>query len=382
MALQLQASDLEAPLKRALNQRNVRIGSWASTALAAGGSRLAGGLGVYRVHGTAMSDDIPLSWSLILKAMRAETGELSNSDSSAWSYWKREALAYQSGILAQLPGGIRAPRCYGVDERLDGSVHLWLEDVPSAGSDWPPQQYALVARHLGRFNGAYLAGHPLPALRSWMLPGRTRQWIDASDSIAQRAMRWRDTPLARSWFGRNGLTQTLNMLRRMRALLPAFERLPACYCHHDAHRRNLIDAIGADGQSETVAIDWALTGPGRLGEEIGASMIVALEFLDIPASRAHEFDQLTFAAYVDGLRDAGWRGDQRLARIGCAFNAVVITGLFWNLYFLERAQIVEGAEVLSNMIGRPFDEIVRQYAELLPFLLDLGSEAELLATVL
>ncbi len=112
------------------------------------------------------------------------------------------------------------------------------------------------------------------------------------------------------------------------------DELPAYFCHHDAHRRNLIDSVGAAGQSET-----------------------------------------------DGLRDASWRGDQRLARFGCAFNAVVITGLFWNLYFLERAQADQGADVLSNMIGQPFDAIVQQYAELLPFLLELGAEAERLATV-
>jgi hypothetical protein len=236
-------------------------------------------------------------------------------------------------------------------------------------------RHGLAARHLGQFNGAYLAGHPLPPAQPWMLWGRTRQWIEFIRPIAARSRQWEETPLAHRWFGRNGLDRTLRLWSQVETLLQVFERLPVCYCHHDAFRRNLLDRTRGDGSSETVAIDWALTGYGRIGEEIGVTVAVALEFLDVPAAQARELDQVVFAGYSDGLRDAGWRGDVRLARFGCAVNALVVTGLMWNLFFLENAQNSEGIAMLEGISNQPFDLIIEQYAEMLPFLLDLGEEA-------
>src|SRR5207237_402832 len=87
-------------------------------------------------------------------------------------YGKREALAYASGLLDDLPGGIAAPRCFAVEERTDESCWLWLEEVGDRhGSRWPLSQYARAARALGRFNGAYLAGRALPAY-PWLGPPR------------------------------------------------------------------------------------------------------------------------------------------------------------------------------------------------------------------
>ena len=44
-------------------------------------------------------------------------------------YWRRELEAYRSGLLTEGAGGLAAPHCYGVEERPDGAVWLWLEDV-------------------------------------------------------------------------------------------------------------------------------------------------------------------------------------------------------------------------------------------------------------
>ncbi|MCB0084638.1 MAG: hypothetical protein KDE47_27045, partial [Caldilineaceae bacterium] len=41
-----------------------------------------------------------------------------------------------------------------------------------------------------------------------------------------------------------------------------------------------------------------------------------LKFIFADATRLAELDQTIFAGYVDGLRDVGWQGDERLVRFG------------------------------------------------------------------
>ena len=100
-------------------------------------------------------------WSIILKIV-SRRAELDSGT--------REARAYQSGLLADLPGGMAAPRCLAVEEQAGHELWMWLEEVTDhMGQPWPLARYRLAARHLGRFNGAYLAGRPLPA-DPWLSP--------------------------------------------------------------------------------------------------------------------------------------------------------------------------------------------------------------------
>src|SRR5262245_51467453 len=76
---------------------------------------------LYRFVGNAQHQGKIVPWSLVLKVVPSS---ISDDDPTAWFYWKREPLAYQSGLLADLPGGLRAPRCFGVVELPDGDN--WL----------------------------------------------------------------------------------------------------------------------------------------------------------------------------------------------------------------------------------------------------------------
>ena len=94
-----------------------------------------------------------------------------------WNYWKREALAYQSGILdsasSEVGDGLAAPRCRGVVERSPTEVWLWLEDIDGVlASECPLQRYRRAACHLGRLQDSYLTGHPVPD-QAWL----TRNWL-------------------------------------------------------------------------------------------------------------------------------------------------------------------------------------------------------------
>ena len=105
--------------------------------------------------------------SAVLKLLHLERGE------SRWPaepneadpyFWRREALAYTSGLLngSVLP---RAPSCRGVFERADGTVALWLEDVPPPPA-WTPELLGSVAHGLGRMQ-ARLATKAMSSIANW-----------------------------------------------------------------------------------------------------------------------------------------------------------------------------------------------------------------------
>ena len=61
---------------------------------------------VYHVTGTAVSHSKAVSWAVVLKVLRADP---LHGDPADWAYWRREALLYTSGLLDDLPGGLRTP---------------------------------------------------------------------------------------------------------------------------------------------------------------------------------------------------------------------------------------------------------------------------------
>ena len=103
-------------LQNALGNQDVRIHDWELQPLKGG---LEFDSSIYRLQGLAMAGGEARNWSLILKVIRPEK---QFDDSRGYRYWKREALAYQSGLLQELPCGVTAPRCYDINENTDGSV--------------------------------------------------------------------------------------------------------------------------------------------------------------------------------------------------------------------------------------------------------------------
>src|SRR5579859_210409 len=159
------AAALQGPLCRLLGSEQITIGAWHVTPLP---NSLGGATGgIYRVEGSAIASGESAPFALVLKIIRGlGSGTASaapvSADPVGSHYWRREALAYQSGLLADLPG-LAAPHCYGVEEQVDGAHWLWLEAVQDDGGPmWPLDCYGTAARHLGQFNGAYLAGRPRP----------------------------------------------------------------------------------------------------------------------------------------------------------------------------------------------------------------------------
>ena len=98
----------------ALDRESVDIIDWDHSQIHGGaGDQGRGLVGLYRFAGHCRDQNEVIPWSLILKIVNSS----SDAEEPAHPlYWKREVLAYQSGLLANLPGGIVAPRCFAVTE--------------------------------------------------------------------------------------------------------------------------------------------------------------------------------------------------------------------------------------------------------------------------
>ena len=101
--LAIDRSMLTPPVRRALNSARADIAAWEVMPVA---HRLINRVSgrICRVRGTARDGASDRSFSLILKMIHLPVADATSffngsDDPAHWNYWKREALAYQSGML-------------------------------------------------------------------------------------------------------------------------------------------------------------------------------------------------------------------------------------------------------------------------------------------
>jgi hypothetical protein len=339
-----------------------------------------GGQGLYRFAGEARTRDEVRPWSAVLKVCPPE-GE--DSDPAAWDAPRREALAYGSGFLDQLPGPLVAPRCLGVTDRPDGSVWLWLEEiVDECPGPWSIDRFVLAARHLGRFNGAFLAAGPLPE-HAWFSRNWLRRYIAAEGVAAATIEVPADAPaLLRQCFPPPVTFWLRELWAERETFLSVLDRLPQTICHHDAFRRNLFARRRADGEEQTVAIDWAFAGVGAVGAELTPLVQGSLGFFEVRDCAPRELTEAALAAYVTGLREAGWDGDERLVRLGFVATAALLYTV--GTAGLTMAMIADPTEypAYEHAMGLSMAEAVAVWVELSTFTFELVEEARRLLTQL
>ena len=334
------------------------------------------GLGLYRVSGAAYVDGTSRPWALVVKVYAAADG----ADPRSWDYPAREGLAYRSGLLAALPGGLAAPRCLAFEAQPDGTSWLWLEALADAHtSPWPLARYARAARYLGRFNGAYLTGVPLPN-QPWLSQGWLRDFVAPSGSHVSELERLASTdgfPLLQRLYPPSVITELRRLWEERESFLAALDRLPRTLCHHDAFRRNLLSRAGPEGEA-LVAVDWAYMGHGAVGEELVPLVLGSLYFLEAPGITPHELDPACFTAYVAGLREAGWLGDERLVRLG--FTADAALRYIVGCLYLMLPMVTDPAQqpLEEALLGYPLEEVMEAYIALWPFQFELAEEARAL----
>jgi thiamine kinase-like enzyme len=100
--------------------------------------------------------------------------------------------------------------------------------------------------------------------------------------------------------------------------LAVMESLPRTLCHLDVWPHNMF----ARDDVRTALVDWAFVGDGALGEDVGNLIPDSVFDLFQPADRLTELDELVYGSYVEGVRAAGWSGDERLVRLAVCASAV------------------------------------------------------------
>jgi hypothetical protein len=265
--------------------------------------------------------------------------------------WFREVLAYRSGLLDQLRDGLVAPRCYGMQERPDGSLWLWLEDLGRIdGQPWAPAQYGRIAGHIGRFNGAWAAA-PLPTPAPWWSTDWLRTWVAGVTEPLTAFATAAGHPPAEVLCPAPLVEQFLHLWEERARFLAGRDLLPRTLCHHDLNRRNLFWRPDPRGAAQLVAIDWADMGLGVVGEDLGPLVLSTLWWDHIPLHRAREVEAATFAAYVAGLRMAGWRGEVRTVRLGYTIWMALRCGSLVALWLVEFAAGTLTVEALGCVLG-------------------------------
>jgi len=368
--LSINRDTLTPLVRQALGSETAEVASWDAQQIHASATRAR----ILRISGSAFDRRDRVPWSLVVKTIPSQPDR---DEPSGPHYWKREILLYQSGLLDDLPGGLAAPRCLGITGQPGGEFWIWLEDVKDdIEPEWPLAHYGVVARHLGQFNGAYLVGRPVPS-EPWLSRGWLRQWGAQDAPGIKRLRASQEHPLVRRVYPPAVAESLFRLWEERAAFLSALDDLPQTFCHLDAFRRNLLARHTADGRCQTVAIDWAFTGVGAIGEEIGSLVLASLSHNEVEWEEGLSLDRIVFDGYLEGLREVGWSGDRRAVRFGYTASTVLRYGfcLRINLSVL----VDESVRVRwERSLGRPMEDVADLWGEGGSFLLGLLEEARAL----
>ena len=318
--LKLDEATLTPLVRAVLTNVQAHLLDWSVQPLEGGFS----GAAVYRIHGHAQTADGRQPWSLIVKVI---TPALGSQEPTAWDYWKREVLVYQSEILAGLPEDLIAPRCFAITEQVDDEFWIWLEDMAeSNAAPWSLARYGLAAHHLGQWNGNFLVNATLPPEPWWRSADVRQRFAQAEPGISHLPT-LRDHPLFAELLPDDTVDRMQRLWRERAQFLATLDRLPSTFCHRDSVSRNLMSRPRPGRAEATVVLDWGMAGYGLLGEELVPLFAGTLQFVAVEIECIAELERLIFAGYMAGLRAAGWQGDERLVRFGFTALAALKLGV-------------------------------------------------------
>jgi hypothetical protein len=316
-------------------------------------------------------------WKVVLKCINnpKEWGQ----EPRGWSYWQREILAFKSGFLAQLPAGVRAPRFYQVTENENGAW-VWMEHIQEVtGKQWSLDYFQRTARQLGIFQGKYLQKTPLTD-RPWLSQFFFRNVWRAEDfwsgfmNPAAKGNAWQ-SPITQRGFDDKQKSRVLQLLMEKEHFFEANDRLPQVLCHYDASRRNFMWSRSLQtGEEELIGIDWAFTGIGALGNDLGGLIGTSMFFFEYSPTDAESLEAAILEGYLAGLNDIGVKIDARLVRLGYLISLSLWMGATlpgWSALMLSP----DSEFNVQAMYGRQAKEVLAGWVQLHEFCLDRADVA-------
>ena len=324
--------------------------------------------GVYRVRADGRT--------AVLKIVRFGTDAdpnalwVSGAEPTHRNYWKREWLAFDSGLLDELPGRLRAPRTLLTTQPHDLEGWIWMEDAHGrhAGA-LTLDDYALIGRALGEMQGAFAVGTPPLPTDDWLSRKWLRGWVDASDAqvVALRdSPGWDDERLATLLPHRD---RALELWAARGELLGIVEQAPHTLVHLDFWPMNLF--VDDD---DVVAIDWSQVGIGGVAQDLDQITLDPVWMQVMPDVDPRQLEWRIVPAYLEGLHSAGFDVDESdLQRWYAAAAAVK----YLPLLELQVSVAVDPAKVAAaeRRWSRPFADITASKARVVQRAIELGEWA-------
>lgn len=320
--------------------------------------------------------------SAVVKVVRPRSDDPADPsrDPASFRWWRREAELLGSPLLGPYrSAGVRPPALLAMFDRADGSVAIWLEDVQGrSGSALGPGELRRAARRLGLAQGRVVvdAGpglgpvHPFPLSRDFLASYLRDLAPRVPYQLLDDPSAWR-RPLVAERFP-PGLREPLGRLHAEQARFVGWvSSAPSTLAHHDVWPNNLFETN--DG---FVLIDWAFAGMGSLGQDPGNLVLDSVWDLLMPATLLPALDAAVWSGYREGLREAGWDGDERRVRLAMCASAVKYDWL--TPVMLERAADLRHVGYGGAVMDEP-DRLFEERGLGLAFMAGWADEARRLA---
>jgi hypothetical protein len=242
--------------------------------------------------------------------------------------WHVEADVYASGLLADLPAGLRSPRLLLVEELGDDWTRLWMEDVEAPPAAWDVARYQTAAHALGRLAGRFPAARlpkGLPPL-GMGLRAFFRLRIERTVLPPLRDDRTWDCPLMRTALAADpGLRADLLALADDAPLiLDMLDGLPQALAHWDACPQNLL--ADPERVDVFVAIDWSFTTTAPVGFDLGQLLAGLAQNGELDPTELPAIHAAIVPPYLEGLRNEGVDADPADVRTGYVGSLLLRSG--------------------------------------------------------
>ena len=397
----LTASDLAPVVRRALGDEDAWPVGWAVESMGWAAVNPAT-LGLYRLTGVARVGSAEnVAWAAVLKVVgdvdlsgtRLDVDFLHNPQD--WNYWRREAVAFRSGLLDGWPGPLVPVRCLAVDEPAPEVVWIWLEACDNArtGGRWTLASHALLAHDLGAFAAQWAnrapstTEHPWLAQR-WLRDSMATLRAGAVDHVLGHDACWQH-PLLADVMPAGTPRRVGRLFGEAEGLLAALESLPTTLAHHDTQASNFFLRDPSDDQARTVGIDWGFLGLAPVGHDLGCHLSSNIGTWGIDPREAADLDRASTPAYLQGLGDFGWQGDERAVMFARAASAALATTTVlttWVSGLCDQAPHYLSdstwPESLADRERVSVATVMEAWAAGLDYALDLGDEAQRLRKAL